>query len=106
MITANRPRGGNARILHSQAALELALTIVAVVAGAALLRAAVLAAGIGSGTWSVSLLVDGTQPLVVPLQLLPGGSRNMVGAASLADLTTAVLLVVLPVFILSRPTRQ
>ncbi len=106
MITANRLRRRNSQILRSQVALELALTVLAVAAALALLRTLLLIGGVDDRTWSGSLLAAATQPLVLPLQLLPGGSREVVGSASLADLTTAVLLLVLPVFILSRPARR
>ncbi|MBA3414517.1 MAG: hypothetical protein H0U10_04735 [Chloroflexia bacterium] len=106
MISTNRLRRPNAQMLHSQVALELAVTCLAVVAAAALLRALVLGAGIAGQSWSASFLIVGSQPLVLPLQLLPGGTREVVGRATLADLTTAVLLLILPMFILSQPTRR
>ncbi len=105
MITSNRLGGHNAQILRSQGALELALTALATIAAAALLRALVQAAGGGSQTWSVSFLVASTQPLVAPLSLVPGASREVVGGATLADVTTALLLLVLPMFVLSRPLK-
>ncbi|HYO30358.1 MAG TPA: hypothetical protein VER37_07230 [Thermomicrobiales bacterium] len=92
-------------MLRSQLALELALSALAVVAGLALLRAVIHAIGIAEQTWTASFLDAATDPLVRPLQLIPGGSRSVVGQASLADLTTAVLLLVVPAFFLSRPPR-
>jgi hypothetical protein len=103
MITANRLGRRNSQMLRSQVALELALTVVATVAGLALLRTLVLAFEIRGRTWSGSLLVAATEPMVLPLGLLPGGSWQVFGTATLADLTTSMLLLALPVFVLSRP---
>ena len=92
-------------MLRSQLALELALSALAAVAGLALLRAVIHAIGIAEQTWTASILDAATDPLVRPLQLISGGSRSVIGRASLADLTTAVLLLVVPAFFLSRPAR-
>ncbi len=62
MITTNRLRRRNAQMLHSQLALELGVTVLAIVAAAALLRALVLGAGIPDRSWSASFLITGAHP--------------------------------------------
>jgi len=105
MIASSRLRRRNAHVLRSQVALELALTLLAVVAGLLLLRTLLLAAGIDEQSWSRSALSVATGPLVLPLQAIPGGSRTIIGSATLADVTAAVLLLAVPIFVLSRPAR-
>lgn len=106
MIETRRSRPPSPHVPHSQLAVELALTFLAVVVALTLLRAFILVAGIGERTWTESLLFAATRPFVLPLELLPGGRRVILGAASLADLTTAALLLVLSVFVLSRPGKS
>lgn len=106
MITSTRLRRRNAQVLRSQVALELALTLLAAVAGMMLLRALLLMASVDERTWSGTILATATTPVVMPLRLLPGGTRPLIGDASLADITAAVLLLAVPLFLLSRPPRS
>ena len=101
MIRVIRHGRRNSETLRSQLALELALTALAIVAALALLRVVIQAIEIAEQTWTASFLDATTDPLVRPLELIPGGSQSVIGRASLADLTTSVLLLVIPAFILS-----
>lgn len=88
--------------LRAQLAAEIGLTLLAVAAALLVLRVAFKLAEIGPRVWSGAALYRLTEPLVLPLALLPGGARPILGAASLADITAAVSAIVVPLFLLSR----
>ena len=105
MISSSRLRRRKAYVLRSQVALELALSLLAVAAGLAVVRVLFLAVELPEQSWARSVVSSVTAPLVLPLQALPGGSRPLIGAASQADITIAVMIVAIPLFVLSRSAR-
>ena len=91
--------------LRSQPAIDAGITILAVAAALLLLRVLFRLLSIPDRVWSGEVLYAITGPLVLPFASLPGGNRIMAGQATLADITTAALVVVVPWFMLSRPPR-
>jgi hypothetical protein len=106
VIPSSRLRRRNVHVLRSQVALELTLTLLALLASLAVVRVILLAAGLPRHAWTHSALSALTAPLVAPLAALPGGGRPLIGAATLADVTVAVLLVTVPLFMLTRELRS
>ena len=92
--------------LRSQGFTGLAITLLGIVSALVLLRLVFLVLSIPALVWSGDTIYSLTEPLVFPLTLLPGGSRPIVGAASLADITAAVLVLIVPGFLLSRPRKR
>ena len=105
MIASSRLRRRDAEVVRPQIALELALTLLAVAAGLVWLRVLLRLFDVGTGVWSGAAASALSGPLVAPLGLLPGGSGVLAGSATLADVTTAVLLLAVPLFVLSRSAR-
>jgi hypothetical protein len=98
------PRRRSAPV-RSQALLDAGLTMLAIVAALLLLRLLFRLIAIPGRVWSGETLYAITDPLVLPLALLPGGDRVMFGSATLADMTAAALILIVPAFWLSRPRR-
>lgn len=102
-----QPASGRRRSapVGSQTLFDAGLTILAIAAALLLLRVLYRLLAIPGRVWSGDTLYTLTNPLVLPLSLLPGGSRVMLGDATLADITTAALIVIVPAFWLSRTRR-
>ena len=89
-------------VLHSQLALEVALSAYAIVAAALTLRVAFLAVGMSDRIWAGAVLYWLTKPVVWPLTVLPGGRRDVLGDVSLPDLTAVGLVLLVPLVLLAR----
>ena len=97
------PLGGTQiQVLRSQLAVEVALTSYALVAALLSVRLVFLLLGVHSRIWSADSIYTVTDPIVWPLTLLPGADRNLVGFATLPDLTAVALVAVVPLLALAR----
>jgi hypothetical protein len=101
-----RPRRQSARVARSQVAVRLGLAVYAGLCAAILLRVMVLALTFPSSVPSVSAILAVTDPIILPLTLLPGADRGIVGALSLADATAAISLMAAPLPFLGRRARS
>jgi uncharacterized protein YggT (Ycf19 family) len=97
-----RPRRPRSTTANSQSTLELALTVLGILAALLLLRALFRLASVPDRVWSGQTLYALTDPFVLPLELIPGGSRIIAGDATLAEITVAALVFLIPAFLLSR----
>ena len=106
MIQPPRLGGSNIQVLRSQLAFEVALTAYALVAAALLLRLVLLLIAVAPRVWSASIVYALTDPIVWPLGLFPGAGRELVGLATLPDLTAVAIVALIPLAMLarSRPT--
>lgn len=66
------------------------------------LRCLLLILGFPDTVWTVKSILSISAPLVLPFAIVAPAPRPMIGAATLSDLTAAVLLVVLPLPFLGR----
>jgi hypothetical protein len=96
----------SARVARSQFALRLGLALYAAVSAAVLLRCMVLILGFPDSVGSVATILVATDPIVLPLTLIPGAHRGIVGSLALSDLTAAVILVAAPLPFLGRQSRR
>lgn len=106
MIELPRPRPGAPQVVRSQIALELCLNLYALLGVAILARCLLLALGVDRRLWIGALVYRATDLLALPLTLLPGASRTLIGDAALPDLTLLALLVLVPLGALARAPRR
>lgn len=102
MIEPPRLDRGESRFVRQQLAFELALNAYALVAALLLLRFLLLAIEISPRVWTGSTIYGLTDRLLLPLRLLPGDDRRLIGEATIADLTAVALLLVVPVWLIVR----
>jgi hypothetical protein len=100
-----RPVRRSARVARSQFAVRLGLALYAALGAAILLRSIVLVLAFPASVGSISAILTATDPIVLPLTLLPGAHRGLVGALTLADLTAAIVLIAAPLPLLGRHAR-
>ncbi|CAA9567134.1 MAG: hypothetical protein AVDCRST_MAG49-3224 [uncultured Thermomicrobiales bacterium] len=98
--------GGGGKVVRSRAALELALNVYAAIATAVIVRLVLLALAVDDRIWLGSRVYALTAPLVAPFALLPGGGRVLVAAITLADLTLAAVMLLVPLWLVARHVRQ
>jgi hypothetical protein len=80
------------QVSRSQLAVRLGLAVYALLCAAVVLRTVVLLLGFPATVWTVKTVLAISAPVVLPLSVLPAAGRVVIGAATLADLTTAILL--------------
>ncbi|MFN8591362.1 MAG: hypothetical protein U0031_07850 [Thermomicrobiales bacterium] len=98
-------RGGG--IVRSQLALRLGLAFYALLCTALALRCMALILSFPPTVSSVSAILAITDLIVKPLHHAPGASRMIIGNATLADLTAAIVLLVAPLPLIGfRTARQ
>lgn len=102
MIPPPRPPRRATDVARSHAAAELGLTAVAIVSALLVLRVLFAATGVSERVLAGSVIYGATAPLVLPLEKIPAGARPFLGGASLADVTAAVLVLTIPLFVISR----
>ena len=102
MIEPPRLGRRNALVLRSHLPLEVGLSAYALVAALLLGRAVFLAVGISDRVWSGAALYQVTEPLVWPLTFFPGAERDLVGRASLPDVTAVGIVALVPLALLAR----
>jgi hypothetical protein len=82
--------------MRSQLAVRLGLGIYAILCAAIALRCAVLLLALPDTVWSVRVIISASSPIASPLRIIPAGARVVLGAATLSDLTAAVILLAVP----------
>ena len=105
MIELPRPRRGTPQVARSQVALELVLNLYALLGVAIVARCLLLAIGVDRRLWIGALVYRLTDPLALPLTLLPGASRRLIGDLALPDVTLLAVLVLVPLGVLARGQR-
>lgn len=105
MIYQGRPNRRAAQVARSQLALRLGLGVYAGLCCAIALRLVVLLFGFADTVATVNAIVTISEPLVAPLKLAPVANRMVAGSATLADLTTAIVLIAAPLPFLGRRER-
>lgn len=93
---------GSARVVRSQFAIRLGIVLYVALLAAVFLRSMVLILGFPASVASVATILAATDPLTYPLTLIPGANLAILGSASLADLTAAIILAMAPVPLLAR----
>jgi hypothetical protein len=88
--------------MRSQLALEVGLVIYAMGGAVLLVRLVLLLLGVDDRIWVGATIYRLTDSLVWLLTLLPGANRELLGRASLADLTAVAALVLVPLVVLAR----
>jgi hypothetical protein len=91
-----------AHVARSQLAVRLGLAIYAALITAIVLRCLVLILGFPHSVTSVGAVLSVSSPIVYPLMIVPAANRTVVGAATLADLTAALILLAIPLPLLGR----
>ena len=87
---------------RSQLALELILTAYALVSALLVVRLLLKIVHVSSRVWAGSTIDRVTDPILLPLAVLPGSGRQILGAASLADITAVLLLLLVPLWLMAR----
>ncbi len=102
MIDPSRLGRRGPQVRRSQVALEVALTVYALVGAALVLRLVFQVIGVDDRVWAGAAVYNLTDRLVWPLTLLPGADRPLLGDAALPDLTAVVAVALVPVAFLAR----
>jgi hypothetical protein len=105
VIYQGRSNRRPSQVAKSQLALRLGLAIYAALCAAMALRMVVLLFRFPDTVWAVQTILSLSAPIVLPLSFLPSGERVVIGSATLADVTAALLLVALPLPLLGRRGR-
>ena len=102
MIDPSRlPRRGP-QLRRPQVAIEVTLTLYALLGAALMLRFVFLAIGVDDQVWAGATIYGLTDRLVWPLTLLPGADRPLLGDAALPDLTAVAAVALVPIAFLAR----
>ncbi len=104
MISPPRPTRRPTSVARSRAAADLGLTALAIVAALLVLRVLFAATGVSERVLAGAVVYGVSGPIVLPLEMIPAGSRPFIGGATLADVTAAVLVLTIPLFVISRRT--
>ncbi|MCC6312962.1 MAG: hypothetical protein IT337_03040, partial [Thermomicrobiales bacterium] len=88
-----------------QLANQVLVAAVALAGALLLLRVLFLALVLPELVWSGAALIRLTGPLTLLLAMIPGGATRILGSATLADFTAAIVVTAIPIFIFSRPRR-
>jgi hypothetical protein len=91
-----------AQVARSQLAVRLGLAIYAGISVLVFLRCLVLLFGFPASVWTMKTILTLSAPFVLPFSIIPAAQRMIIGAATLSDLTTALILLVLPLPFLGR----
>lgn len=105
MIQQRRDSRQAAQVARSQLGVRLGLALYAAIAAAIALRCLVLVFAFPATVWTVKAILTASSPLIVPLSPVPGAQRIIVGSATLADLTAALVLLAVPLLLLGRRRR-
>ena len=106
MIYQRRPSRHATQVARSQLAVRLGLGVYAALSAAIVLRCAILVLRFPDSVWTVELILSASAPVVAPVMLAPAAGRIILGNASLADLTTLVLLLTIPLLLIGRRRRE
>jgi hypothetical protein len=91
-----------AQVARSQLAVRLGLALYAALATLIALRCLVLLLGLAQSVWSVEAILALSSPLLLPFAAVPAAQRPLLGGATLADLSAALIVLVLPLPFLGR----
>ncbi len=91
-----RPRQGNVQTARPQLALEIFLHLYAFAGVAVLLRLLLRLLHVDHRLWIGATIYRFTDVIAGPLSRLPGGEREVIGGATLPDLTLVALFILLP----------
>lgn len=91
-----RPKQGNLETARPQLALEILLHLYALAGVAVLLRLLLRLLNVDHRLWIGATVYRFTDVVARPLGRLPGGDREVIGGATLPDLTLVALLILLP----------
>lgn len=105
MIYQGRSRRGPAHVARSQLAVRLGIAVYALLCAAIVLRCAILALALPDTVWTVKLILSASSPLILPLTSVPAANRAVIGAATLSDLTAALVLLAIPLALVGRRAR-
>lgn len=105
MIYQRRVSRQAAQVARSQLAVRLGLAVYAALCAAILLRSAVLVMQFPDTVWTVKTILSASAPLVLPFRLAPAAHRMVLGNATLADMTTLVVLLTIPLLLVGRRRR-
>lgn len=94
-----------AQVARSQLALRLSIAVYAVLCAAITLRCAVLVLAFPETVGTMRWILSASSLLVAPLSIAPAADRTVVGAATLSDLTAALVLLSVPLALLGRRAR-
>jgi hypothetical protein len=106
VIYQGRSNRRAAQVARSQLAVRLGLAIYAALCAAVALRCAVLVFAFPQTVMSVAAILAVSSPIVFPLTLVPAANRTVLGTATLADLTAALVLLAIPLPLLGRRWRS
>lgn len=94
-----------AQVARSQLALRLSIAVYAVLCAAIVLRCAVLVLAFPDTVGTMQSILSASSLLVAPMSVAPAADRIVVGAATLSDLTAALVLLSVPLALLGRRAR-
>ena len=97
-----RPQRGNVQGDRPQLALEILLHLYAFAGVAVLLRLLLRLLDVDRRLWIGATVYRFTDVVASPLSRLPGGDREIIGGATLPDLTLVALLILLPLGVAAR----
>lgn len=96
MMYQGRSSQRAAQVARSQLALRLGIAAYAAASTLLILRCLALLLSFPGSVWTVQVILSISAPIVLPLSLVPAAQRVIVGSATLADLTAALILIALP----------
>ena len=85
---------------RSQLAMELMLTVYALVGAVVVLRSLLLAIGVNNELWIGGAVYGASSLLAAPLSALPGSSFELVGNLTVSDVTLLAGVVLFPIVLL------
>ena len=94
-----------AQVARSQIAVRLGIAVYAALCAAIALRCAVLILSFPDTVGTVRSILSASSPLVLPLSTAPAANRVVIGAATLSDLTAALVLLAVLLALLGRRVR-
>ena len=93
------------QVARSQLAVRLGIAVYAALCAAIALRCAVLVFAFPETVGTVRSILSASSLLVAPFAFAPAANRSVVGAATLSDLTAALVLLAVPLALLGRRAR-
>jgi hypothetical protein len=90
------------QVARSQFAVRIGLALYAAICVAMMVRCTVLALGFPATVGTVEAILAISAPLARPLAMVAPADRAVIGSATLADLTTALVLFAVPLPFLGR----
>jgi len=96
-LRRNPTGGSGARLLA-----QMGIALYALLAAFIIIRSLLLSIGIADNLWVGGVIYGITDPFVAVLKILPGGSFELVGRLTLADLTLLAGIVAVPAAIVAR----